>query len=98
MLRSVSRQLVVGFCPSTEVVTQTTADHAFASASSSTWRVLRALGSALCDHLMFAELAKSFRSPTKPLERERELFPLPTISADSAAQLDGIAGEEVDDI
>ena len=77
---------------------QTIPDHASASAFSSTWKVLRTLSSALCDHSMFVELANSLRSPTKPLDRERELFTLPTISVDSIGQIDGIARAEIDDV
>ena len=77
---------------------QTLPDHTLASASASTWKVLRSLGSALCEHSMFAELANSLRSATKPLDRERELFPLPIISVDFIGQLSAIASGEIDDV
>ena len=70
----------------------------FASASSTTWKVLRNLGVALCKHSMFADLAASLRSATRAVERERELFPLPIVSDDAIAAIDGVACDEVDDV
>ena len=72
--------------------------HALGSASTSTWQVLRGLGSALCEHPMFVELANSLRSATKPVDRERELFPLPVISAEYIDKTGGIAREDIDDV
>ena len=47
---------------------------------------------------MFVELANSLRSATKPVDRERELFPLPVISAEYIDKTGGIAREDIDDV
>ena len=73
-------------------------DHAPASASATTWKVLRALGSALCEHPMFAELANSLKSATRPLERERELFPLPIIPVVYIGTFGGFASDDIEDV
>ena len=78
--------------------TQAFVDQVSSSASSTTWKVLRDLGAALCKHSMFADLAASLRSATRAVERERELFPLPMVSADAVRTIDEIACDEVDDV
>ena len=79
-----------------EVSTRAVEGQVSASASSTTWKVLRDLGAALCKHSMFADLAASLRSATRAVERERELFPLPLISGDPIAAIDEVAVDEVD--
>ena len=76
----------------------TVPDHAPASASVATWRVLRSLGSSLCGHAMFTKLATSLRHATKPLDRDRELFPLPIVSADYLGQFKVLASAEIYDV
>ena len=66
------------------------------SIASSTWGVLSALGNALCQHDMSAALAEALRSPTMPLARLRELFPLPAIPADIIATSVSVAREDVE--
>ena len=86
------------YCDSTPTIADIPApvDHVSASTSLSTWRVLAALGTALCDHSMFVDIAAFLRSPIRPLERMRELFPLPAIAADTVATYGGVAAQEVD--
>ena len=72
--------------------------HAPASASATTWKVLRALGFALCKHPMFAELTNSLKFFTRPLDRERELFPLPIIPVDYIGKFGGFASDDIEDV
>ena len=48
------------------------------------------MGLALCNHVVFKELATSLRSPAISGDRLRDLFPLPLIGVDYVGKLDGI--------
>ena len=67
-------------------------------ASAVTWKVLRSLGSALCEHSMFTGLANALKSARKPLDRDRELFPLPIVHADYLGKFGATARDDVDDV